>query len=280
MFGFNKLQQKKIIIVKFCIVSMTDNSRSSPVHHSNNNADCSGISPHDIQFVYFDWGGTFGKSGKRKDLILSSAAKDPVQAGKEAMYADSLRYIPMISDLMRQRNGGIGILSNTKWSGNQCDQGLKYIGLKQYFSPRIYSSDIGIKKPDPEIFRLGLHKLVSRGTTTNNNINNQNILYIGNSPEKDVIAAKNAGWKVGFIRRSKTCHEWEMLSKGTCGPPDVIFSDLSHLYRWLLDGTVLRTTCLLPDIGMPDIGMPDTGNANDEFQQDCHHERYGGVMTQ
>ena len=256
---------------------MTDDNQSPSVRHPNNNADCSTVSPHGIQFVYFDWGGTFGKSGKRKDLILSSAAKDPVQAGKEAMYADSLRYIPMISNLMRQRNGGIGILSNTKWSGNQCDQGLKYIGLIQYFSPRIYSSDVGIKKPNPEIFRLGLHKLASQGGT---NINNQNILYIGNSPEKDVVAAKKAGWKVGFIRRSKTCHEWEMLSRGTCGPPDVIFSDLSHLYRWLLDGTVLRTTCLLPDTG------EDT---DDEFRQDHHHgcygdecygdECYGGVVT-
>jgi FMN phosphatase YigB (HAD superfamily) len=73
---------------------------------------------------------------------------------------------------------------------------LKDFGLDRFFSAIIESAVVGVRKPDPEIFRLGVVQL---------NLPAEQVVVIGDSYDKDIIPAtkigcqtiwiKNIGWK-------------------------------------------------------------------------------------
>jgi HAD superfamily hydrolase (TIGR01509 family) len=105
----------------------------------------------------------------------------------------------------------LGIVSN--FCGNIqtiCDE----FGYSDYLQVAIDSRHAGVAKPDPAIFQLALHELGVPAETT---------IYVGDSFERDVLAAKAAG--LGAI--------W--VSPGTDAPnadaiePDGIVSTLDEL---------------------------------------------------
>ncbi len=57
-------------------------------------------------------------------------------------------------------------------------------GLEKYFDNIVISGEVGLSKPNKEIFDYALEKLDS---------NQSNSLYVGNVPQLDVKGAKNAG---------------------------------------------------------------------------------------
>lgn len=73
---------------------------------------------------------------------------------------------------------------------------LKDFELDSYFNAIVESAVVGVRKPDPEIFRLGVKQL---------NLEARNVLVIGDSYDKDIVPAstigcptvwiKNIGWK-------------------------------------------------------------------------------------
>lgn len=71
-------------------------------------------------------------------------------------------------------------------------------GFHSVFGPNVIESAVvGVRKPDPEIFRIGMRKM---GVTAP-----ANVLVIGDSYDKDIVPAHNAGFKtVWFIGRGWT----------------------------------------------------------------------------
>lgn len=61
---------------------------------------------------------------------------------------------------------------------------LEEFGLSRLFKDIIESSVVGVRKPDPEIFRLGVAALGLTPTET---------VMIGDSPEKDILPAQSIG---------------------------------------------------------------------------------------
>lgn len=84
---------------------------------------------------------------------------------------------------------------------------IKQLGIEKWIPTEniFISSEVGIAKPDVEIFELVEEKL---------NVNKSDIYYIGDSYPNDIIAAKEAGWKTIWVnRRGKqidTLHEYEV----------------------------------------------------------------------
>jgi putative hydrolase of the HAD superfamily len=71
---------------------------------------------------------------------------------------------------------------------------LERLGISKYFGDIFVSSEIGAEKPDPEIFRralkfLGLHP--------------ENVLHVGDDPERDWQAATIAGLSIFKLDRTK-----------------------------------------------------------------------------
>ena len=93
----------------------------------------------------------------------------------------------------------LGVVSN--FYGN-VDRLLDEAGIAPLLATIIDSTRVGLSKPDPEIFALAVRQLACEPGT---------VLYVGDSFEKDVVAAHAAGlrtaWLVGPTERPCPCPE-------------------------------------------------------------------------
>lgn len=91
----------------------------------------------------------------------------------------------------------LGIITN----GPSSHQRVKIyaMGLNQWIpeDQMLASGDVGVNKPDPEIFRIAAQKW---------NLNLEEVIYVGDSYEHDVLASKYAGWKTAvWLDRTFQC---------------------------------------------------------------------------
>ncbi|MEJ2242102.1 MAG: HAD family hydrolase [Candidatus Bathyarchaeota archaeon] len=68
---------------------------------------------------------------------------------------------------------------------------LKNLDLEKYFDYIILSCDLGIRKPDPEIFNFVLY---------NWGIEGHEVIHVGDSLENDIQGGKNAGMQTVWIK--------------------------------------------------------------------------------
>ncbi len=71
---------------------------------------------------------------------------------------------------------------------------LQHLGISNYFSYIFISSELGADKPDPEIFRRASHLM---------HLNANEVLHVGDDPERDWKAAKAAGLSVFQLDRPR-----------------------------------------------------------------------------
>jgi len=93
-----------------------------------------------------------------------------------------------VLDSLKGRNLRMGIISNVL-SRNQVSHDLSRYGVTEYFDTVVLSAVFGKRKPHPEIFLEACRKA---------SVKPENVLFIGNSPSKDINGAKGAGmgWTV------------------------------------------------------------------------------------
>jgi putative hydrolase of the HAD superfamily len=103
---------------------------------------------------------------------------------------------------------------------------LERIGLHMHFAHQIAARDIGSAKPDAKIFLAAAERL---------GIAPENILHVGDDPDLDIVGARDAGLRTGWINRAR--HPWP----GTLGnAPDLNLPDLTVLTDWLCDHRLHR----------------------------------------
>jgi putative hydrolase of the HAD superfamily len=71
---------------------------------------------------------------------------------------------------------------------------LQNLGISKYLAPVFISSELGADKPDPEIFRRALKAM---------HVDANEVLHVGDDPERDWKAAKEAGLSVFQLDRPK-----------------------------------------------------------------------------
>ena len=96
---------------------------------------------------------------------------------------------------------------------------LKDFGLFEFFSDIIESSVVGVRKPDPAIYRLGVEAM---------GLPAENVLVVGDSFSKDMVPAKKVGCKVAWLKGEGWGNEEidETL-------PDLIITDLPELLSYV-----------------------------------------------
>lgn len=96
---------------------------------------------------------------------------------------------------------------------------LKDFGLFDFFSDIIESSVVGVRKPDPAIYRLGVEAM---------GLPAENVLVVGDSFSKDMVPAKKVGCKVAWLKGEGWGNEEidETL-------PDLIITDLPELLSYV-----------------------------------------------
>lgn len=96
---------------------------------------------------------------------------------------------------------------------------LKDFGLYSFFSDIVESSVVGVRKPDPAIYRLGVEAM---------GLPAEQVLVVGDSFSKDVVPAKAVGCKVAWLKGEGWGNEEidETL-------PDLVITDLAYLPTYL-----------------------------------------------
>ncbi|MDD4608767.1 MAG: HAD family hydrolase [Bacteroidaceae bacterium] len=97
---------------------------------------------------------------------------------------------------------------------------LKNFHLLCYFDKIIESAVVGVKKPDPAIFQLGVEAL---------DLPADRVLVVGDSITKDILPAKSLGCTTAWIKGV----EWKESSKEELLAPDITISRLTDLFRFL-----------------------------------------------
>ncbi len=96
---------------------------------------------------------------------------------------------------------------------------LKDFGLLRFFKEIIESSVVGVRKPDPAIFQMGVSAL---------GYEPKEIIVVGDSFSKDMVPAQKAGCKVVWLKGEGWAEETDDSL------PDAIIADLKELPALLL----------------------------------------------
>lgn len=96
---------------------------------------------------------------------------------------------------LQEHNILIGIISNFD---DGLDSILHSLDMKRFFSFVLCSYNLGIEKPNPEIFNEALKIFKQR---TKINISPEEALHIGDSVDEDYRGARNANWNAFLIKR-------------------------------------------------------------------------------
>ena len=126
----------------------------------------------------------------------------------ESLYPDVRETLHLLS-----RKYKLGVIAN---QGVGLKERLTSFEILDYFSLIVSSSDVNIKKPDPEIFKIALEKA---------NVKASSAVYIGDRVDNDMIPAKQLGMKTIRIKQGMAKFQSESLLY----PSDFIISDFSEL---------------------------------------------------
>lgn len=118
---------------------------------------------------------------------------------------------PIIADLAKRYK--LVLVSN--FYGN-IETILKDFDLFDYFSSIIESAVVGIRKPDPAIYQLGVDAMGFPAS---------NVLVVGDSFPKDVVPAKSIGCQVVWLKGIG----WNKDEKNDESVPDAIITDMAQL---------------------------------------------------
>ncbi len=86
----------------------------------------------------------------------------------------------------------LGVITNG--DGSQQRQKLQQTGIADFFSSVVISGDIGVAKPQREIFDHSAEEL---------NLKPSELLFIGDNPQADVLGALQAGWNAVWLNRTR-----------------------------------------------------------------------------
>lgn len=108
----------------------------------------------------------------------------------------------------------LAVISNTHMPGILSMEVLERLNIKHYFEFAFFSSDFGWRKPHSIMFESAINHL---------HLKPNNIIYVGDQPEKDVVGAGSVGLKTAWINRDNTKLKKSAIS------PDYTLTTLSEL---------------------------------------------------
>jgi putative hydrolase of the HAD superfamily len=92
--------------------------------------------------------------------------------------------LPATLSMLQRRGYRLGIVSNTFVAGAVHDRHLQLQGLLEFFPVRIYSSELGYRKPDRRIFMEALRRL---------DVPADEAMFVGDLVKTDIVGARAVG---------------------------------------------------------------------------------------
>lgn len=102
----------------------------------------------------------------------------------------------VIPTLQRLRDAGLklGIVSNTLLPGRILDRHLEMVGLMEFFSVRVYSSEVTYRKPKPIVFQTALEQIA---------VGAAECLFVGDTVKTDIVGARRVGMPSVVLRSAR-----------------------------------------------------------------------------
>jgi len=129
--------------------------------------------------------------------------------------------IPTLTRL-RDRGFKLALVSNTFIPGFVLDQHMELHGLLEFFPVRVYSSEVGYRKPHPRIFHLALRPL---------RVPPSKAIFVGDLVKTDIIGAHRLGMRTVLRQPFATSRQHPLA--------DFVIRRISELHR------------IIPSIGAP-----------------------------
>lgn len=124
-----------------------------------------------------------------------------VEEGLEIFYNALLEHrrliegVPEMLSFLKENGYLIGLISDVAWGlpSSFPRKDMRHYRIDCYFDDMVFSTDVGLRKPHPQIFRISLNNL---------GVESDEAVYIGNSLQADVKGALNVGMK-GILKKSR-----------------------------------------------------------------------------
>jgi putative hydrolase of the HAD superfamily len=110
-------------------------------------------------------------------------------------YSNSLRVEPEVVATLETLKGtgyALGLVSNLSLRPALVREDLERLGLARYLDATVFSSEVGLRKPDPRIFRQGLERLRTSPART---------VFVGDRLMDDVSGARAVGMRTVQTRQ-------------------------------------------------------------------------------
>lgn len=118
---------------------------------------------------------------------------------------------------LKERGFELGIVSNAIISSPHI-RILKQTGIYNFFQTVVFSSDVGIRKPDPRIFRQALAEM---------HLQPPEAVYVGDTLSRDVVGALQTGFRASILIKSALTTTKDTLVRST--KPDFTITDLYEI---------------------------------------------------
>ena len=169
--------------------------------------------------------------------------KQKHQAVLEDVYAEVLATTAHSAEVLTQLSERFPMVLVSNFYGNiECV--LQEFGLRKFFPRIVESAVVGIRKPDPRIFELGVEKLRSSDVETLRSsdvekdansklsslhsplstLHSQDVLVVGDSFYKDILPAQKAGCRTAWFKGEGWTDETYDETV-----PDMVITDLADL---------------------------------------------------
>ncbi|MGC8864809.1 MAG: HAD family hydrolase [Bacteroidales bacterium] len=122
--------------------------------------------------------------------ITREKAETWSEAVREACYTDVLRKMEITREILKYLATKFPLALVSNYYGNM-ETVLQEMGIRSYFKTVVDSALVGLRKPDPAIFTLGVKQL---------NLNPAEVAVVGDSFERDIVPAKNLGCTTFWIK--------------------------------------------------------------------------------
>jgi len=130
-------------------------------------------------------------SGRTLPQLAEACLRPIVAEGR--VYDDT---VPTLETL-RSRGYRLGLVSNTPWGTPDYlwEQQTARFGLTELLPVRLFSSDVGVRKPDARIFLEAAQQVGVAPDRT---------LFVGDTPAEDIAGAVGVGMRTALIARGGT----------------------------------------------------------------------------
>ena len=128
------------------------------------------------------------------DITGKTTIEEILRNYYQDIYSTRKFFPDVVPTLQTLQSSGLrlGIISNTTNPPFMKDYERELLGLDSFFEFSIYSSGVPYRKPHPSIFKLAASRL---------QLDEQEILYVGDDPENDVAGAQKVGMQTAWVNR-------------------------------------------------------------------------------